>query len=561
MQKAARLLPILLLIAVVIAVWASLPPGFFEQSPVTENPDATAKNEDPATAEGSDAAREPITDSASHSALGASADRIEYRVVDRETSEPIAGVRALATWARRDLGTSDSKGRISIAAVDGKPTDPTRVAFAAEGYLLAIFTMGGHDLTRMNQELEAGEPVEVRLFQDTHSFAIDLHFSLPTGRQASAVRYRVDLLEALSGTRPKARRDAEYVMARRSHQVAGFWARLGALPFHIGFESNTVIHSCEGSQVFRVEKPGRYRCTATAAGKWIGSTDFVVDANGQRVDLSLQQGNTLSGQVQDENGKAIAAVAIDVTGGDLGDLRVLSSEDGRFEAGPFSVGELVLQVEHPEFEPMRPLAVSVPAAPILVSLQTAARVEWAGQIRERGTGLPITSARVRAGSSEATTDHEGRFRIDVSRQVTQLEIVATGYLRYVERGPAGSLPTTFELIPDQRAARVKAGLTAVIHGVLSDDLGEPVADAPIELRVQGLPGLSPSSQRTIDMGGEFPFGTTAISDAKGRFELETSSVGPSRVFCQSGIVDAVRKGRSLTLTRGERYQVDLQFVR
>jgi hypothetical protein len=329
---------------------------------------------------------------------------------------------------------------------------------------------------------------------------------------------------------------------------------------HFGDESERAEFLADGNEAeVRFVAEGVYRIEASAGDAFCRKT-FEVDRSEDVVTLTLRSGGCVEGEVQDQRTKrAIVGAVLMLMRGDTVVTNGETDVDGRFRLGPVSADAMRLEIRHPAFAPV--IAAKVRPGSQVYLMTPKAQNRVVGYVVQRAGRSPIAGATVRLISGDGVavagkTDAQGRFELASYLVEPTVQIEAGGFLEYEESLNANGESRHFALVPGTRAARVKAGLSAVVRGKVLDAKGRAVANRPVVVRPEkpfvptGLGG------RRIIRGGVVPFTQRAVTDAAGAYEIEWSRAESLRLVAMDG-TPTEEGGQVVTITLGQEYRIDL----
>ena len=320
---------------------------------------------------------------------------------------------------------------------------------------------------------------------------------------------------------------------------------------------------------------GRFRISGLSAGWFTFRADnpgFVaavvehvrIPEQETEVDLGeirLPAGGAIEGIVTDAHGRPVAEAWVGLSPSDSEDFRTaMAVLSGRrpTETGPdgrFRIGDLPrearydLHVDHEGLRPAEVLGVEVPTAePLRIRLSQPRTLS--GRVVDE-LGEPVAGASVEPsvktvapdgsthirGDGRTTTDPEGRFVLSrVSPGTVDLLASAPGYR---SRSLPVQVPEEGEIEP----AEIVLGPGTSLEGRVLDNQGLPVHQAQIRIQTR--------------RGDEVSFGSGALSDEEGRYEIVDLEPGPVEV--QAYLFLQGRSTRAAVEIQPGRNRLDLKF--
>lgn len=304
------------------------------------------------------------------------------------------------------------------------------------------------------------------------------------------------------------------------------------------------VTGADGRFQFAGVLPGSYLIAARADG-YLPTLPRELRAPAVSIQLRLERGGVLEGEVLDEQSRPIAGARVEVAGegaggepiaisgaaaaplaferaGELGVLRgpipyppatpapqpssapgFTTDARGRFRLSAIPPGRVVVAASHPEFargvsEPTHVRAGADVKVRLVLGRGATVRGRVLGD-REQ----PLAAAEVSStdGRYATSSDQHGQYQMLHASGALELTVRHPGYLPLTKEAPAGGGIVDFQLAP----ARER------LSGVVVDDRGGPVAAA---LVVVVAPGVE--ERRTM-------------SDSAGRFAFEALPPGPYRL--------------------------------
>ncbi len=238
----------------------------------------------------------------------------------------------------------------------------------------------------------------------------------------------------------------------------------------------------------------------------------------------------LAGQVVDERGEPIAGVYLNL---EDNRARAKTGPDGTFHFGDLAAGPYLIHVSSNEVVPSPPIRVEAPDSNLVLELSRGETLE--GFVLDRDTLAPIEGAGIgvepvgtnapTAANRWTSSGLDGAFKV-VGLVPGQVKVTARA------QGYVTGRPTewTVEAGVGTRGVEIELERGATITGRVLDPDGEPVERVWIATRVPGE-----------KIG---PRGSSATSDAEGRFELNGLPDGEHEAkFQVEGYVPAVRRLR------------------
>jgi hypothetical protein len=456
------------------------------------------------------------------------------RVVDAAVGVPLEGVavyRFRAGFPEVALGFSDAAGMVELPL-----SEPGQLIVALSGYLLRLAP------TALGTT--ADQPQTVRLVQDAFSVRSTFSFRKEDGSKPDVVHVMlapVDDDAVRDGVLPAAVRAGDAVVRR----AWGEHATVAAMQAVPGIALQAGRHNA--SQPMRLA--AREEVTFLSAGvhRYVAVTVDGLAAAGEfdpgrtpELSVTLTKGRELAGQVRDAvTDKVLAAADVATTAGDPLLMTTRTDAEGRFVIGPVANVDLALTVTHGEFEPgaaqgLRPGVLAV------VRLQPLPGETLRGRILEAGIGSPLVGALVStvdaAGQPvQVRSGRDGGFALPVAgREAIRLTVAMEGFLPHVELLGADDPPRTVELWPGSTEARMQAGLTGLLRGLVVDTSGRPLSGMPIRfVPDQPDPRQGSLGRRVLQSGiAAVPGQVTTAPD--GSFVLETTAEGQGLIAVTAG---------------------------
>ena len=258
------------------------------------------------------------------------------------------------------------------------------------------------------------------------------------------------------------------------------------------------------------------------------------------LDLALQGGGQIAGEVVDGHGQPVAEARVILEVADnreLGDSRRVANtnEKGQFKLKGLHDGAHVVSVEadgHPTL--VQPL--QLPADSLRLQLTDGASIDGTvlgptGPIE--GAQVEIAADHRSGGVNSAETDKDGHFHV-AGLAAGKATVVA------VATGLAASEPTALDM-HEGDVARVELHLASglEIHGRVEDDTGKPIPEAMVEGYAEGGGGRAPLPGRN----------SSSTSDSEGNFVLSGLHAGNYRVFAYH---EGMAQGTPQATTAGSR---------
>ncbi|MCA8941911.1 MAG: carboxypeptidase regulatory-like domain-containing protein, partial [Planctomycetes bacterium] len=307
--------------------------------------------------------------------------------------------------------------------------------------------------------------------------------------------------------------------------------------------AHTAVSSADGRCTLQGFAAELHEVTVTAPGFLAATRTVELDAHGGDLEVQLSRGGSVAGRVVDPDGHPIAnagvawqeSVSVPVIG-DIGaflgtDLmcavakssHTRSDDQGRFHLTGIPPGTDVVSLVAAHDDWIGGLTPSVPVGSADATITLGAPARIVGRVIRRSGDRPLTAftaeTRVpmamfidRPSRMTAVADSEdGRFAIErVPPGRSTLRVVAPGFAPVDQR-----IRTRAGETLDVGDIELHQGVT--VRGIVRDARGEPVEDASIRRKVNGLgdnPLLAP-----------FLLGRGVRSDARGRFELTCLPTG------------------------------------
>jgi hypothetical protein len=163
----------------------------------------------------------------------------------------------------------------------------------------------------------------------------------------------------------------------------------------------------------------------------------------------------------------------------------------------------------------------------------------AGTVRRRPDLRPLQGARVTLrehGGADAAgaTAADGTFALTTVLERPELRIEADGFTPYVELVEPGGAVVFYDLLPGELDARVRAGLSARLSGIVRGPDDEPRPGAVVQLIAERpLQWELPAGRRILE-GGLLQPSPTTVADESGRFVLECAAPGRVRLVAVDG---------------------------
>jgi hypothetical protein len=448
------------------------------------------------------------------------------------------------------LATCGEDGRARL-----EDPELSQLAVRAAGHLLGFFPANDHELGRMREEARATGRVEIRLEPDP-SIRFLLRFVAPDRSVVSGVRCRFELL----GNPPMEAgasvwRAHSLAVQLPSFQSMGSW--------HLGSQSANRVY--QGGETLEVlfAWPGVYRCRG-AGGEHVVDREIVVHgAQRDALVLPLELGRHASGVVvSSTDGARIPGVEIRVRSGPLGDLETTTDAEGAYRVGPLTGAPIELSFEHLDFEPLL-LERRPPGQDLRTALVARSVTLVRGRVQAAARRQPIVGARIEIiGRPDvvANTDPQGWFEFRANHEDLHLRVSAAGFLTYEEILERIEHQIDIELVPSSVDARLTAGCSALVAGVVRGRDGTPRGGVPvrIELEAPRLTGLSGRLILTGRIPSVEPF---VLTSDDGSYSLECTVAGPARVVAVDGVVGP-GEGRAIDIVLGRRHTcIDLSILR
>lgn len=493
--------------------------------------------------------------------------RLRFLFLDGANGRPIPGARIYRVRDGEVLATSDSDGFADV--VGGRLN---ALVFGADGYLAE------HYFDRMQEarDLALGSKsrghIRIVLEPDDLTVPFALRFVKADGSEAGEVKFKITCVDEPKPSgksvpsarlRSGARIDKALRQAWVRHVVLSTIRKPDFNPelYHFGVHSERSEYSCVGSATIRFVAVGLYRIQAWSADEFRRQSFEVPVGQTEPIVIQLRKGQFSSGQVLDrETGEPVVGAMISlrrdgaiVTSGD-------SDVNGRFKLGPVASIVMRLEIEHPAYEGLV-VQAERPGSDRVYQLSPWANHRVHGLVRRRPGLTPVAKAEVRLVSgngvvAKVRTDAGGRFDLKSYLLEPTVEIRAAGFLEYAEMLNANGEERSFDLIPGSAAERVRAGLSALIHGTVRDAKGAVAANQPVHIRPQTPWKPTGMYGRRIFRGGRVPFSQMKITNAQGEYEIEWPRAEPVRLIAVSGKVED-NHGHFMTVVLGRRYQVQL----
>lgn len=441
-----------------------------------------------------------------------------FRVVDAQTSQPVAGVKVRA-WVRGDLVT-DQTGGCSIPLP--RPTSENfsyRITITKDGYVAKYITWA-----KSRQDEIKDMPAEYTARMEK---AATIGGTLKTEDGQPVAGARI-LFSGVDPSDPASREKttiAPNYMVERSDEN-GRW-QCARVPQHFEILTFRVIHPDF--------LPVTFGCVGSAAGGAgvvrLPPEEFL---SGNAV-LFLGHGIVLSGTIVDNTGKAVAGAAITRNHEWRNPGAALQSDDaGRFQIPNLRPGAMILTIQAKGLEPQTLLlTASNQMADLKVELKPGKILK--GRVLDE-TGQPVAGAGVRMDRANfqplefewsTTTDSDGHFLWDSTPAGPHPYLLsADGY--NVRSEPA--------LVADDAEKIIilhKSSGNIVLDGKVTDAASRaPVEKFTVLARISSEGGVTNLQQDVTNAAGDY---TVAIDQRAGAFTLEFRAPGclPARTETKS----------------------------
>jgi hypothetical protein len=249
-------------------------------------------------------------------------------------------------------------------------------------------------------------------------------------------------------------------------------------------------------------------------------------AEDHRLDVVLERAEAgLTGTVKDPDGTGLAGASIVVRGKRLvGERRVRSDDQGRFELGQLPRGSLSLRVEHPAYPPLETTASTRDDRPLELVLSHGGGISL--EVRDGHSGAPLAQVRVEAhgpagARATAVTDAQGAAQLvplPVGRWT--LHTAAPGFATRETAVRVPAAATTPSISVEDLVIELHQG--AVLAGTVRDRDGNRIAGARLQVG-----------------------GARATSNRDGEFELRDVPTGEVELVARKGGL-AAREALSLS---------------
>ncbi|MEC7726175.1 MAG: carboxypeptidase-like regulatory domain-containing protein [Planctomycetota bacterium] len=456
---------------------------------------------------------------------GELADRptVCLRVVDHESERPVAGAVVRRLLSGADLAFTDDQGLAFVPLAE-----PAQLAVVCEGYLLR--------LAPARPGSDAQNPQRVRLVRDAWSCVRRFAFEDEDGAPVPTpyVRVRpvagaalVDCCRASTLDDVAQRAWSEHQMMARKPVSRGQY-------LHAGAKDDHVYRAADALLSVRFAATGEYRLEVGSTTGGVGAA-MVTVAVGPEPPVQVVRvttGAVIAGVVRGDRGAPLAGATVTVQGGDPLGLAAVTGDDGAFQLGPLLRGARTLLVRHDLHRPAAVEGVAAPSAANQVQLEPLRRTPLRGLVRARPTLDPVAGATViwqvaGGGAVTARTGADGEFELQAAGDIAaRLMIQAPGFVTYAELVEPGGAFANYDLLPAVARARVEAGITATLEGVLLSAGGFPVAGASVRWNATNPPTSRALPGRRVLEGAALELPNVIKTDAAGAFVLETTHFGP-----------------------------------
>ncbi len=288
----------------------------------------------------------------------------------------------------------------------------------------------------------------------------------------------------------------------------------------------TASTNADGKATLRPLSPGWVNVRATAQGYAPNSESLTLGSVGARgqMTITLRKGFAVSGRVIDETGKPIANAKIGTDWGNwgfnaLGDDKIVSGADGRFQIPALSAGSHVLTATDGEHAPAKSAPLTITDRPIAsVEITMKAGGVVAGIVTDpEGRPAPFATVRIARNSGDANLEWTGAARQATSNDKGAFEL--RGLARVKQRARAESDTAASKLVdtdltdkPEIRNLKLVLDVTGAISGIVVDEKGAPVT----EVQVNAFPDiLGGASRDGLALGGM----ASATTDGGGAFVI------------------------------------------
>lgn len=446
-------------------------------------------------------------------------------VVDHQGDQPLAGAAVRRVQGGGDLAFTDERGLVGLPLVADE-----QLAVVLDGYLLRLVP------TRRGST--ATQPQPVRLVRDVWSLVRTCRFTTAAGEAVplAFVRFRPQA-PAASVPAPVPADDPVLVRAWSEHTMLAGRPVCADVPVQLGIWSEDRVHRLADGDAVRFVAPGSFVVEAATTSGLVARGELRLESGTGEgpMRLSFAPGGNVAGAVVDAAGAPLAGAKLVVQGGEPLGLVATTGVDGGFELGPLLPGSVTLHVRHAEHEAAAFGPVAPGGDPVRVVLRPLPRTALRGRVRARPHGRPIAGATVAwmppgGVAVTATTDGDGSFVLSASgTSDARLVVQAQGFVPYAELVAPGAPFADYDLLPAATAARLDAGLTAMLAGVVVDAAGRPVEGASVrwQPKQRTTPGGMPG--RRVLHGGVLDLSLVVASGADGAFQLETDQFGPGRL--------------------------------
>ena len=498
---------------------------------------------------------------------GVSTKPVRWRVLEAQTEAPLPGVRAFDDAGGVELGASDAGGLLSL-----RRWNPLGTVFFADGVWAR--TISERELAAL-AAASPGAELPLPMYADRYTQPVVLRF---VAEGLDFAGRRLQLLITRTDGEPRHPRDFPTLRQGEGRRVPPELQRAweqhlhlaDALPLRGRYLNSLALpmHFEDAARcTLRFAHAGSFELRAILSGDdgHVGELRTRIGPETKELIVPMRPAASLRLVIRDPEGRPVASA--DVTAQHPRDQkrptrRARADADGAARIlGLFPGERLRITVRADGYE-VKELTLSPGAAPHRIALVPLPKTTHRIQVIARGSSAPIEGARLSIGdpsrpASESKSDANGYTQLTLQRDATRvLTVRCEGYLSWRELLHVGdaALPSRVELIPSAREAQLEAGLITIVHGVVRDGAGRPIAGARVTLDVPSAPFGQPGATqaRSILAGHQVPEQHLVQTDAKGRYELITARRGAAHVQHWS---EPPRK-RPVQLVPGKRVQVD-----
>lgn len=465
------------------------------------------------------------------------------RIVAAPGARPFAGAavyRYHREGSEAAIAYSDADGLVALPL-----QQPEQLVIAAPGYLLRLSP------TQLGST--AAEPQVVHLVADEFSRRITVSFTQPDGTRPDEVLVR--LLPAPPAARelapPPGLGDASPAVQRawaEHTQIASLQA-VPEVPVQLGPFGTDAVLRLGAQDTVAFAQDGAFVVEAATRDGTVARTTIEVGARApRRVEIRLQRGAAIEGVVRNVDGAPLGDARVALAAGDPLGLVATTDADGRFRLAPLADGVHALDVRHRDTEPATTPPIEAGRRDVEVALTPLPPGTLRGRVRARPGLQPIEGAAVsildRLGRPvTAQTDAGGWFALRTSgTDAVRLNVAARGFLPFAELVDPAAGAVDCDLLPASPEARLAAGLTGVLTGVVVDAEGRPASARTVRWQPDRAASAAFAPDRRVLAGGSLALPQFAPTGEDGAFRLETEHLGEGMlgVAAGGGLEGAVR---------------------